>query len=88
MLDKQDILDLGWIHIAGFYYEFPIKNTIECEEYSNRPLDFRLNFVSNDRYIMIEAYERNLFDWEVCFRGPCKTKEELEYIMSIFNIKK
>jgi hypothetical protein len=31
-------------------------------EFSNRPVDFRLNFVGHDRYISL--YERNGFEWE------------------------
>jgi hypothetical protein len=32
--------------------------------FSNRPVDFRLNFVGHDRYIELSLYERNGFEWE------------------------
>ena len=87
-LTKDYILKFGWKYINRFYYEYPIKNTIYIEEYSNRPVDFRLNFVEYDRYLMLEAYERNGFEWEVCFRGRCRTEDEFDNIMKLFNINK
>ncbi len=85
-LTKEYVQDFGWEYINGFYYEFPVKNTIMIEEYSNRALDFRLNFVDFGRYLMLEAYERNGFMWETCFRGKCKTEGAFEVIMKQFNI--
>lgn len=87
-LTKEYIEDFGWVRLNGFYYEFPIKNEICVDEFSNRPLDFRFNFVSDDRYVMLEAYERNGFEWEFCYRGKCSTIEEFNWLMNQFNIKR
>src|ERR1044072_6034361 len=54
-LTKQQIEKEGWVHIGGFFWEWPIKNTIYIDEYSSRPLDFRLNFTAADEYLSIEA---------------------------------
>jgi hypothetical protein len=87
-LTKEQIEAEGWIHIGGFWWEWPVKNTIEVEEFSNRTLDFRLNFSGADKYLIIKAYERNSFDWETVFAGPCPTINELRTLMRWFKIKK
>jgi hypothetical protein len=76
MITKETITSYGWHHLNGFFYEFPIRNEIEVPEFSNRPVDFRLNFVGHDRYIELSLYERNGFEWETGYRGPCRTEEE------------
>jgi len=83
---RNKIISLGWTHIGAFWYEWPVKNEIYVDEYSNRPLDYRLNFVDFDRYITMEAYERNSFEWEVCYKGSCRNEEELLYLMKNFNM--
>lgn len=88
LLTKDQIKDEGWVQIGGFYWEWPVKNTIYIDGYSSRSLDFRLNFTDAESYLMIEAYERNSFDWERIFAGPCPTINHLRYIMNLFNIKK
>ena len=82
----QLLADLGWVHIGGFFYEWPTKNTIYIDEISSRPLDFRLNFVDWDRALKIEFYERNSFEWFPCFEGPVKTVDDIKDLMKIFNI--
>ena len=74
-LTKNYILNYGWVYVGGFFFEFPIKNEIYIPEYSNRAVDFRLNFVDFDRYLKLEGYERSGFQWETCYTGKCSTEE-------------
>jgi hypothetical protein len=78
------ILALGWVHEGGFFYKWPADTSID--EISNRPLSWRLNFVDYDRYVKIECYERNSFEWETAYMGPC-SKLLLPAIMSLFRLR-
>lgn len=82
---KQDILNTGWKFLGGFFYYYPYNTYLD--EFSNRHISWRLNFVDSTRYMKIEAYERNSFDWETVYCGPCRTKEVLDYLMNLFQIK-
>jgi len=84
--DKKLITDLGWEHTGAFWFNWPVKENIRLEEFSGRPVDFRLNFVAPDRYITIESYERNSFDWETVYCGAYISEEHLIYLMKTFNI--
>ena len=86
-LSKEQIEAEGWKYLGGFWWEWPIKDSIYVEEFSNRTLDFRLNFSSPDKYLIMEAYERNSFDWERVFAGPCPTVNELRTLQRWFKIK-
>lgn len=73
-------------HIGGFYYEWPVKDTLYCDEISNRTLDWRLNWVNEEKYLRIDCYERNSFEWETAFMGPCPTINDLKYLMGLLKI--
>lgn len=83
---KQDILDLGWIQPhPGFWYEWPVKETLYCDELSSRPLDWRLNWVEDGRALHIDFYERNVFDWLRAYEGPGDI-EKLKMLMQWLKI--
>lgn len=84
-LTKEVLVELGWKYKGGFFWEWP--NVTECDELSNRGLSWRLNHVAPDRALHIDCYERNSFEWERCYMGPCHTKEKLEYIMKMFKLE-
>jgi hypothetical protein len=85
LLSKEDIESLGWKYINGFYWEWPVKG-LECEEISNRSLDWRLNWVNPQKSLKLMCYERNSFEWEVVYAGPCPTINELRYLMNLLRI--
>lgn len=85
-LDKEDILSLGWVHKGLYWYDWPIQNEIYCDPISNRCLDYRLNYAGQERYLIIEAYERNAFEWERIYAMPCKNKSQLQQLMKQLNI--
>lgn len=83
-LTKEILIELGWKYKGGFFWELPY--VTECDELSNRGLSWRLNFVSPDRALHIDCYERNSFEWERAYMGPCHTKQELYFLMGIFKL--
>lgn len=87
VLSKEDIEGEGWKKTGGFWWEWPIEYELYCDEISNRPVDWRLNWMDATRYLRIECYERNSFEWETAYMGPCPTVNELRYLMRLFNIK-
>lgn len=83
-MNKDDIRELGWEYHGGFFWELPW-NT-DCDEISNRGLSWRLNWVSADRHLRIECYERNAFEWETAYMGPCCSREDLVIIMGLLKL--
>jgi hypothetical protein len=83
-LTKEIIKELGWEYRSSFFWELPW-NT-DCDEISNRGLSWRLNFVSSDKTLHIDAYERNSFEWERIYAGPCNTKQDLIDIMKLLKL--
>ena len=83
-LTKDIIKELGWVYRSGFYWELPW-NT-DCDEISNRGLSWRLNFVDSDKALHVDCYERNAFEWERAYSGPCNTKKDLELIMKLLKL--
>lgn len=84
MLTKDDIRARGWVHRGGFFWELPW-NT-DCDEISNRGLGWRLNWVAPGKYLKIECYERNAFEWETAYMGPCEGAEQLDIIMGLLKL--
>jgi len=82
---NPDILALGWVHEGAFFYKWPADTSID--EISNRPLSWRLNFVDYDRYVKIECYERNTFEWETAYMGPAPDVFKLKVVMNWFDLK-
>ena len=83
-ISKEVLKEAGWVFRSGFYWELPW--VTECDELSNRGLSWRLNYIAPDRALHIDCYERNSFEWERCYQGPCHTKEELLHIMEMFKL--
>lgn len=84
-LGHEDILAKGWVYEGGFFYKWPVDT--EVPEISNRPLSWRLNFVDYDRYLKIECYERNSFEWETAYMGPT-SKFNMGLIMKLLKLDK
>jgi hypothetical protein len=84
-LTKEVLVELGWKFHGGFYWELTW-NT-DCDEISNRGLSWRLNFVNPNRALHIDCYERNAFEWERCYQGPCHTVTDLLTIMGMLKLE-
>ncbi len=83
-ISKEIIAEQGWIYKSGFFWYLPW--VTECDEISNRGLSWRLNYVAPDRALHIDCYERNAFEWERVYAGPCTTAEELKTIMQLLKL--
>ena len=83
-MNKEVLVELGWVFKQGFYWTLPW--ITECDEISNRWLSWRLNYVAPDRALHIDCYERNSFEWERAYSGPCNIKEDLVEIMKLLKL--
>ena len=83
-LSKEQILKEGWNHSGAFYYAWPK----DCDsEDSSRPYQWRMNWVDHTRYLKLEFYDNNYFDWFTGYEGPCKDINTLRMLMKLLNIK-
>ncbi len=84
IMSKEVIAANGWVYRGGFFWSLPY-NT-DCEEISNRGLGWRLNWVKPGSYLRIECFERNAFEWETAYMGPCYSDGDLVTIMGLLKL--
>ncbi len=83
-ISKEVIKELGWVFRQGFYWQ--LSWNTDCDEISNRGLSWRLNYAAPNKSLHIDCYERNAFEWERYYSGPCNTKEDLVDIMRLLKL--
>lgn len=83
-ISKEILEELGWKYRSGFYWELPW--VTECNEISNRGLSWRLNYIAPDKALHIDYYERNSFEWERAYSGPCSTLDDILLLMTLLKL--